>query len=120
MPYATSAPNLHHCSNRCCSRSLHAVVRLYAPAIEKVRTETNTRIDATNADVAANAARIAATEQKSAGLEALTREHAKQIAAVDERTRMPPKLPLKPIGRRTTTWRSWRSGWTPTREPSAK
>lgn len=56
------------------------------PAIEKVRTETNTRIDATNADVAANAARIAATEQKSARLEAATREHAKQIAAVDERT----------------------------------
>lgn len=55
------------------------------PAIEKVRAEANARIDVTNANVAANAARIAATDQKTAELATLTREHAKQIAAVDER-----------------------------------
>lgn len=57
------------------------------PAIDKLRTETNTRIDATNATVAANTTRIAASEQKTTELEALTREHAKQIEAVDERAK---------------------------------
>ena len=55
------------------------------PAIEKVRVEANARIDATNANVAANTVRIEATEQKTATLESAAKEQAKQIEAVNDR-----------------------------------
>jgi hypothetical protein len=55
------------------------------PAIEKVRTEANARIDATNVNVAANTARIDLTEQKTAALEKASGEQAKQIEATNER-----------------------------------
>ena len=51
------------------------------PAIEKVRTEANARIEATNANVAANTARIGTTEQKTAALEDTNKVQAKQIDA---------------------------------------
>lgn len=51
------------------------------PAIEKVRTEANARIDETNANVAANTARIETTEQKTSALEDTSKVQAKQIEA---------------------------------------
>ncbi len=51
------------------------------PAIEKVRKEANTRIDETNANVAANTARIQTTEQKTSALEDTSKAQAKQIEA---------------------------------------
>jgi len=53
------------------------------PAIEKVRKETNARIDETNANVAANTARIETTEQKTSALEDTSKVQAKQIEATN-------------------------------------
>lgn len=50
------------------------------PALNK----TNARIDATNTDVAANRARIATGEQKTAALEATANEHAKRLAETED------------------------------------
>ncbi len=55
------------------------------PTIDKVRMEANSRIDATNAKVAATAALIEETERKAAALADTSKAQAKQIEAVDER-----------------------------------
>jgi hypothetical protein len=55
------------------------------PAIEQVRTEAKARSDATDANVAANTARIENTEQKTTALDTASKEQAQQIAATNDR-----------------------------------
>ncbi len=55
------------------------------PSIDKVRLETNARIDAANAKVAANALLILATERKAAALDSSSKAQSKQIDTVNER-----------------------------------